>query len=178
MIKKILIVVAVLIASFLVSVATRPSEYTVSRSLTIPAEPAAIFPYLNDLKKWNEWSPWAKRDPEAKYTFSGPETGKDASFSWAGNAEVGEGSMTIVESVANEKVRYNLEFKKPFEDRATAELSLKAAGAETEVTRAMSGKNNFVGKFFGVLFNFEKMISADFDQGLANLKGVAGKTPE
>jgi uncharacterized protein YndB with AHSA1/START domain len=175
MIKKILIGLLALIAGFLAIVALQPADYAVSRSITIPAPPAVVFDLVNDLKKWNTWSPWAKRDPEAKYTYSGPENGKGASFSWAGNDQVGEGAMTISESVPGELVRYDLEFKKPMEDRASAEIVLKSSGSGTEVTWSMKGTNNFIGKLFGLLMNFDKMIGGDFEQGLANLKDEAAK---
>ena len=49
-----------------------------------------------------------------KLTFAGPPTGPGASYSWAGNKEVGEGRLTITESRPNDLVRIKLEFMKPF----------------------------------------------------------------
>src|ERR1044071_2399156 len=113
MFKKILIVVAVVVVLFLIVVAMQPSDFRVTRSITIATPPEAIFPHVNELKKWDAWSPWMKLDPNAKSTFEGPPAGKGASMSWAGNKEVGEGKMTISESRPNELVRFKLEFYKP-----------------------------------------------------------------
>ena len=37
----------------------------------------------------------------------------------------------------------------------------------------MSGQNNFGSKVFGLVMDCEKMVSKDFDKGLATLKSVA-----
>ncbi len=64
MLKKILIGLAVLVALFVVVVALQPSEFQVERTATIAAPPADVFAQVNDLHKWDAWSPWAKLDPE------------------------------------------------------------------------------------------------------------------
>src|SRR5215210_64080 len=75
MLKKILIVLAAIIAIFLIVVALQPSEFKVERSATISAPPAAVFDQVNDFHKWEAWSPWAKLDPNAKIAFEGPPSG-------------------------------------------------------------------------------------------------------
>jgi hypothetical protein len=82
------------------------------------APPAVPFAQVNDFHNWQEWSPWAKLDPNAKNSFEGPTSGEGAAFRWAGNAEVGEGVMTITEAREPGLVRLKLEFKKPMEDTA------------------------------------------------------------
>lgn len=178
MLKKILLLLVLLIGGFLAYVAARPDEFKAARSTTIPAPPAAVFPYLNDLRKWQDWSPWAKLDPNATYSFSGPETGEKSSFSWVGNNEIGVGSMTIVESKPDELVAYRLEFKKPMEGTSNARFDLKAEDGKTVVTWSMSGKHNFIEKAFCVIMNGEKMIAGQFDQGLANLSQVVQTSTE
>jgi hypothetical protein len=37
----------------------------------------------------------------------------------------------------------------------------------------MTGKNNFLGKAFGLFVNCDKMVGTQFEQGLASLKTVA-----
>ena len=82
MIKKILIGIAAVIVLFVIIVALQPGQYRVSRSATIPAAPAVVFEHVNDLHKWETWSPWAKMDPNAKTTFEGPATGVGAVMAW------------------------------------------------------------------------------------------------
>ena len=78
MFKKILIGIAVVIIVFVITVATRPSEYSVTRSVAIAAPPDAVFPHVNELKKWAVWNPWEKIDPAMKLTYEGPASGVGA----------------------------------------------------------------------------------------------------
>jgi len=39
----------------------------------------------------------------------------------------------------------------------------------------MRGQNNFVGKAMSVVFDFDQMIGADFEAGLASLKTIVEK---
>lgn len=176
MITKILIVLAVLIIVFVIIVALRPDEFVVTRSASIPAPPAAVFAQVNNLHNWQAWSPWAKLDPAAKNSFEGPPAGTGAIFRWAGNKQVGEGSMTITDSRPNDLVRFKLEFLKPFANTCVADFTFKPEGGQTRVTWSMSGKNNFMFKAVGLFMDCDKMVGAQFEQGLENLKSViAGK---
>jgi hypothetical protein len=172
MLKKILIAVAVLVLVFVIIVATRPSDFRIVRSTTIAAPASVVFPHVNDLHKWDAWSPWAKLDPAMKQIHEGAAEGVGAVYSWAGNSEVGEGRMTITDSRTNELVRIKLEFIKPFAAVNTTEFTFKADGAQTTVTWNMTGENNFVSKAFCMFMNMDKMIGGDFEKGLAGLKTV------
>jgi hypothetical protein len=81
----------------------------------IVAPPDKIFPYVNDLTRYRQWSPWEDKDPDMKRRFDGPAAGKGAAYEWAGNSDVGVGRMEIVESAPPTKVVYDLHFKEPFE---------------------------------------------------------------
>ncbi|MGI8852502.1 MAG: hypothetical protein ACR2GC_04250 [Methyloceanibacter sp.] len=76
MLKKILIALAAIILIFVGVVALQPSEFHVERSTTISAPQEGVFTQVNDLKKWEPWSPWAKLDPQAKVAFEGPPSGE------------------------------------------------------------------------------------------------------
>jgi len=138
------------------------------------APPQAVFPQVNDLHNWEAWSPWAKIDPAMKTTFAGPAAGTGAIYTWVGNSKVGEGRMTITDSRLNERIQIKLEFFKPFKATHMAEFTFKPEGSQTSVTWTMSGKNNFMGKAFGLVMSCDKMIGSDFEKGLANLDEVVG----
>jgi hypothetical protein len=173
MLKKILLGLAAVIAVFVVIVALQPSHFNYSRSATLAAAPATVFRHVNDVRLWEAWSPWAKLDPNMKVTYKGPSAGVGAVSAWAGNNDVGEGSMTITESRANELVRFRLDFVKPFAATNTAEFTFKPQGNSTVVTWSMSGENNFVCKAVGLFMNCDKMVGAEFEKGLADLKKIA-----
>src|SRR5215210_9240224 len=106
-------IIATLVLGFVVVVAMQPSEFRVTRSAKMNAPPEKVFAEVNDFHKWDDWSPWAKLDPNAKNSLEGPSSGAGAVFRWAGNADVVEGSMTITESKPAERIRLKLEFIKP-----------------------------------------------------------------
>ena len=161
---------------FIVVIAGQPGEFKLSRSAKIAAPPEKVFPHVNDFHNWEAWSPWAKMDPACKNTFAGASSGTGAIFSWVGNNKVGEGRMTILESRPSDFIRIQIEFFKPFKATNTAEFGFQPEGGQTVVTWSMSGKNNFMGKIFGLFVNCEKMVGRDFEKGLAAMKSVVETT--
>lgn len=148
MLKKILLVLAALIAILIVLALMQPTEYRVERSIVIAAAPQRVYDEVSDFRRWQAWSPWAKLDPNVKNTFGGSVSGKGATFAWDGNDDVGAGSMAITDAKPPESVAIDLAFIRPFEDRADVGFTLKPEGAGTHVTWWMGGKNNFVGRVF------------------------------
>src|SRR5690242_10426955 len=147
--KKLLFILGILVAAiaiFAVVVAMQPADYKVVRTASIGASPDKVFAQVNDFHKWEAWSPWAKIDPAAKYTYDGPTAGIGAIFTWAGNKQVGEGRMTVTESRPTDLIRIKLEFIKPFPSDCLTEFSFKPEGNNTIVTWAMSGTKNFMSK--------------------------------
>lgn len=168
----VLVALAIVGLLLFIIIAGRPDEFIVSRSGKISASPGKIFSHVNELKKWDAWSPWAKLDPDCKITFSGPESGVNSSYAWDGNKKVGAGKMTITESWPGTLVRLQLEFLKPFAATSAVEFRFMLEGEQTLVMWSMAGKNSFFSKVFGLFVDCEKMVGKDYEQGLANLKAV------
>jgi hypothetical protein len=177
MFKKILIVIGVIIVVFVIIVALQPAEYRVARTATIAAPAEVVFGQVNELKKWDAWSPWVKIDPAMKQTYEGPASGKGAISRWVGNSQVGEGSMTITESRPNELIRFDLEFIKPMAGTSTSEFTFKPEGNQTSVSWSMSGRNNFIAKAMCLFMNMDKMVGGQFETGLAQMKSISEATP-
>jgi uncharacterized protein YndB with AHSA1/START domain len=177
MLKKIAIVVAVLIAALLVFAATKPDTFRVQRAASIKAPPEKVFALLNDFQRWEAWSPWEKKDPAMKRTFSVVTSGKGAQYAWEGNKEVGQGRMEIAESVPPSKVAIKLDFVKPFEAHNTVEFTLEPKGEATNVTWAMQGDTPYLAKIVHVFLDMDKIVGKDFEDGLANLKAVTENQP-
>ena len=170
--KRVLIGLAIVLAVFAVVVAIQPSDMRVARSATIDAPPDAVFAQVNDFHNWQAWSPWEKLDPNLQRAYSGAESGEGAAYHWTGNAEVGEGQMTIEESRPGELIHIKLEFLKPFAATNAAEFTFAPHGDSTEVTWTMTGEKNFVCKGMCLFMDMDAMIGADFEKGLAQLKDV------
>jgi len=174
----ILLGVVAVLAILALFISMRPSDFRVSRSATMKAPAEAIFTQVNDFHNWEAWSPWAKMDPNAKNTFEGPASGRGAKFGWSGSSKtVGEGSMTIVESRPSQLIRIQLDFVRPFKGTNDVEFTFKPAGQRTDVTWSMAGKNNFMGKVIGLFMDCERMVSEQYDKGLANIKEIVEREP-
>jgi hypothetical protein len=173
MLKKILIAVALIIVVLVIDVAMRPADFRVTRSATVGAPAERVFPQVNELKKWEAWSPWAKLDPNAKTNHEGPAAGVGAGFASSGNKEVGEGRMTITECRTNTRDRFRLDFGKPIASTCQTEFTFKPDGHQTLVTWTMSGKNNSLAKAIGLFMDCDAMVGSQFEQGLASMKSLA-----
>ncbi len=185
MMKKIVLGLAaaagLAVAGIVAVAALRPGEFKVSRSAEIEAPADKVFARVNDFHACQDWSPWAKKDPAAKASFEGPASGPGATFRWAGNKEVGEGSMTIVESRPGELIRIRLEFMKPMKATNEALFTFQENPKgkrmkSTTVTWAMTGKNNLIGRIFCLFMDMDKMVGGDFEKGLASMKSLAEKS--
>ncbi|MGH8436021.1 MAG: SRPBCC family protein [Pseudomonas sp.] len=175
MFKVIAIGLVCVIGAVLAFAATKPDTFRVQRTASIQAPPEEIFAQIIDLHGWSAWSPYEKKDPDMKRTFSGAATGKGAIYEWAGNSAVGVGRMEITEATVPSKITIKLDFIKPFEAHNTAEFILVAKGNATEVTWAMQGPTPFLAKIIHVFFNMDRMVGQDFETGLASLKTLAEK---
>jgi len=169
----------VVVAGILIYAATRPDTFRVQRSASIKAPPEKIFPLINDLRSWGAWSPYEKKDPAMKRTFSGPPSGKGAVYEWDGDKNVGKGRMEITEATPPNKVLIKLDFIKLFEGHNTAEFTMEPKGDNTVVTWAMYGPCPYMAKVMGVVMglfmNMDDMIGNDFAAGLASLKAAVEK---
>jgi hypothetical protein len=171
---KVLLVLLLAVAVLAAVIATRPADFRIERSATSTAPPAALFAQVNDFRKWDGWSPWARMDPTMKVTLGGPGAGVGATYHWVGNDQVGEGRMTILESVPGERIRIRLEFVKPFAATNEALFTFEPDGTTgTNVTWTMTGRNNFVAKAFHLFVDVDKMVGADFEKGLHQMKAMA-----
>jgi len=175
MLKNIAIAVVVLIAAVLVFAATRPDNFRVERATSVKAPPEKIFPLITDLHSWGAWSPWEKKDPAMKRTYSGAPSGKGAVYAWEGNSKVGEGRMEITDVTPPSKVTIKLDFVKPMEGHNIAEFKLEPKGDSTNVTWTMYGPTAYVAKVMGIFVSMDEMIGKEFETGLANLRTVAEK---
>jgi uncharacterized protein YndB with AHSA1/START domain len=163
--------------------ATRPVTYKVERSRTIDAPPKAVFAQVVDFHKWDAWSPWAKLDPNMKTTYEGEAGTVGSSCQWQGNEKIGRGKMTLVAVNPPGTLKIKLEFLKPYPRRmhrlkrhalstSEAVFTFKAAGNGTNATWTINGNESLVGKACSQLMNLDKMIGADFENGLAHLDTV------
>ena len=173
--KIIGLVVVLAVVAVLGLAATKPDVFRVQRSASIKAPPDKVFALINDFKRWEAWSPWEKKDPAMKRSFSAVTSGKGASYAWEGNKDVGQGRMEITQSAPPSAIGIKLDFITPFEAHNRVEFALQAKGDLTEVTWTMAGDTPYFAKIIHVFIDMDRMVGKDFEAGLANLKSIAEK---
>ena len=174
MLTTLAFLIVLLIAAVLVYAATRPDNFRVLRSVSIQAAPEKIFPFINDFRQWDAWTPYNK-DPAMKKTYGGAASGVGATYAWEGNGQVGQGNIDICASTPPSMVALNLNMVKPFAAKNQVEFTLQPKGDLTEVTWAMDGQHIFIGKVMGLFMSMDNMVGKDFELGLAKLKTLAEK---
>ena len=148
-----------------------PSTTHVERSTVINAPQAQIFAYLNDFQKFNLWSPWANKDPNTRYQFSGPASGVGSKMSWQSDHKgVGSGSQEITVSQPSDYLETFLDFGD--QGTATANFRLSNTNGLTQITWGFDVDHgwNLLSRYFGLMM--DDMVGADYEAGLVNLKRV------
>lgn len=167
--KIIAIIVAVLgalVLGFVIYAAMQPAEYGLKRKVSIAASADKIYPYIVNLKKRSNWSPWEMRDETMQTTYNEIEEGVGAKSSWT-SENSGSGSMLVTKVTPYEMVEVDLDFGEMGKAKAYWELEENDSG--TIVTWGFSGKaEGLIGKFFGSMM--DGMLGPDYEEGLNNLK--------
>lgn len=177
MLEGLLIGVAGVVVLLLAVAATRPSGYHVERRLEVAAPVELVFGVLNDLRQFAQvlvlfGSPLEEGDPTLQRTLAGPAAGVGQSYGWSGG-KAGQGTMTIEESVPGQRVGIRLVFVKPMASTSTCTFTLASTPTGSSVVWSMDGNHNFLGKVLGLVMNMDRMLGADLESGLAQLKRVA-----
>jgi len=173
MLKKLGVGVFVLVAVLVVVIVAQPTAWHLERSTTIDAPPADVFPLVDDFHAWQRWSPWEQRDPQLVREYFGEESGEGAVYAWRGNDDVGEGRMTITDSVPEEHVAIKLEFLRPMAATNSVRFTFQPTEDGTLVTWSMDGEQGFMAKAFSLVFDMDELVGHDFETGLASLKAEA-----
>jgi hypothetical protein len=172
LLKRLIIGLLALVALFLVVAVFLPSHYHVERSIVVQAKPEAIFPYVNNLKKWQDWQAWTKaKDPTLVYSYEGPEEGAGAVSKWEAK-KMGQGEMKITAAETGKSVSFDLSFDHG-KYRSDGKFTFTPEGDGTRVVWSFEGNSgaNPINRYFSLFM--DRMIGPDFEEGLRNLKHKA-----
>ena len=150
-----------------------PSTFSVQRSIEINAAPKKVYDLVVEPRRWKDWSVWTRRDPDMRITYSGPPFGMGAKWSWVSKRE-GSGSMEFTRVEPDRAVEYALALPE-YNMRSTGALRLEPSGSATRVTWTNAGDvgGNPIKHYLALMM--DRMVGADFEGGLANLKALAEK---
>jgi effector-binding domain-containing protein len=165
----ILIVLIVVVSFFL------PSQVHVQRSIVIKAPADLVFGQINDLKIWQKWMPWGKKDTSMKTVYEANTMGLGAKYSWT-SKQMGNGTMEITASIPADSIQTTMHFEGMGKSYGAFKFAKDSGGLK--VTWSMDSKGEEVPFLFKVphkYFNLfmDKMIGPDFESGLKDLKALA-----
>ncbi len=147
-----------------------PKSFHINRSIVISSGINQVWPYVSSAEKMQLWSPWVGKDSTLQISYFGEDGAVGSGYRWEGDM-LGKGEQTISMLAAPNSVRSDLKIEMPFgAQMSSTYIDLKDTLRATKVTWGMRGDNNFAGRIFGLIMNFDDEIGADYTQGLINLK--------
>lgn len=172
--KYLLFIVLGLVAIISILGLIAPNDYSAERQVTINKSNDQVFEYLKSLKNQDNWSVWAKMDPNMKKDFKGIDGTVGCIASWdSENENVGQGEQEIKAITEGSRVDMELRFKKPFESTSQAYLITETTGEnQTMVKWGFKGSMPFPMNTMLLFMNMDEAIGKDFETGLSNLKTI------
>jgi effector-binding domain-containing protein len=176
MVKKILLVLAGLVAVLVIVGFILPSKTEVTRSIFIKAPSGYVFEEVNNLENHPKWSYWNNLyKDDMTVTYGSIRAGAGAVSEWSGSKS-GNGKMTVTESVPDKSVKMDLDFME--QGTAKSWYAFEPEGDGTKVTagfEADMGMNPFMRLIAAVMMKPE--MNKAFDYNLNHLKEIAEAKP-
>jgi hypothetical protein len=147
--------------------------FCIKRSARIAAPAEKIHALIDDLRQFNTWNPFARKNPSMKIDYRGQSSGPGAAYDFDGGHEMGVGSVEILGSTAPSRVVMKLDMSEPMPCNNLIEFSIVPHDGATEVTWTMSGPNPHPDMQGEQCPEMDSMIGRDFEAGLATLKDLA-----
>ncbi|MFK7900093.1 MAG: SRPBCC family protein [Cyclobacteriaceae bacterium] len=174
LLKKVILILAIIIAIPLVAALFVKEQYTVEREIVINQPKQDVFNYLTYIKNMEAYSPWAELDLDMKRTYTGTDGTVGSTVAWTSQVkEVGSGEQEIKEIIDGKRINFELRFSEPFEARDLGYFSTDSVSeTETKVVWGFVGKMKYPMNLMLLFMDFEQMIGDEFKKGLSNLKKV------
>lgn len=166
-----LVVLALIVALF------TGKEYGAVREVVINKPKSEVFDYVKFLKNQDNFSVWAKKDPDMKKEYRGNDGTAGFVSAWESRMEhVGKGEQEIMKIADGERIDYELRFIKPFESTDQAYMTFESVSdAQTKIKWGFSGRMKYPMNLFLLTMDMEGTIGKDFQDGLNNLKAILEK---
>jgi hypothetical protein len=166
------IVLASLIVTILLTALFTKKDYSVEREITINQSKQVVYDYVKYLKNQNNFSVWAKIDPDMKVSFSGTDGTVGFVSAWDSKVkEAGKGEQEIVKISSNERIDYEIRFFEPMKSTDNAYLQFTSVNdSTTSVKWGFYGKMPYPMNLMLIIMDMDAMLGKDLEGGLMNLK--------
>lgn len=154
-----------------------PKEYKISREIVIARPQKIVFDYVKFLRNQNNYSKWAKMDPNMRTEFRGTDGTIGFVSAWdSQDKNVGKGEQEIIGITEGERIDYELRFLKPMESKDHAFMTTVAlSDSSTQVKWNFEGKMNYPMNITLLFLDLDGLLGKDLEVGLAGLKGILEK---
>ena len=178
--KYIFIIIGVLIAALLIAGLLLPKEYKLTRDVTINRNNTAVYNYVKYLKNQSNYNVWAQMDPNQITSYTGEDGQVGFTSAWKSELDsVGAGKQTIVAMNEGTSIDYEIIFTEPFESTMqTAMLFAPVDSSSTKVTWNFRGDMDYPFNVMLLVYDMEKSLGKDMQQGLNRLKELLEKESE
>ncbi len=171
---RILAAVAVFAGIVMLIGALIPRGFETTSSVVIDAPPEKVFPYVNRIRMWSDWTSWNPHEiADLTVEYSGNETGQGAIQTWT--EPRGSGKLWITASVENESVEFTSSFAN-FPDMQSS-LTLIPQDGKTRVKWVSTGSLP-AGPFYGWFgLTFSDSLQREYKKSLDRLKRLVETEP-
>ena len=171
-IKIFVSIIVVLVSMVLVVAAISPSDYALERDIVISKNKSEVFDYIKFLKNQENYSTWAKMDPNMKKNYQGTDGTKGFVSAWeSDNKQVGKGEQEILNIVEGERIETELRFYEPFAATDSAYMMTESVSDnETKVSWGFIGHVSYPMNILLLTMDMDKELGVHLEEGLENLK--------
>ena len=173
----ILSIIAGIIAVVLIAALIAPKGYSLQRSIVINKPLGQVFEYVKLLRNQENYSKWVMLDPNKRMTYTGTDGTEGFANAWDSDMkQAGKGEQTITKIVDGERIETRVVFIKPFAGVADIYMATAPVTEDsTTVTWGFASKMPFPMNAMMLVMNMEKMLGADMEMSLNNLKHILEK---
>jgi len=151
-----------------------PATQLVERSIEVDAYPEDVFPFINNLQAYSQWSPLYAQIADAQIIYGGAEEGIGQTMAWQGSeGNYAFGSQEIIQSQAGEFVQVKVNLSGRDATATHAILPLASGDGVTVLTKSEIALGGFpyLDRVRSKLR--QSWFDEQFDQSLMRLKTVS-----
>ncbi|MEL6412845.1 MAG: SRPBCC family protein [Bacteroidota bacterium] len=122
-----------------------PRTYEAEKSMVISTSVQEVFEEVNNLKNWEQWSPWMQIDPDIKINYEGPTVvGIGARVVWTSeHKQVGNGYQEITHVEPHKQIVLTWDVEGNYEPTTTTWTFEEQEDGKVKVTWANTGRTGF-----------------------------------
>ena len=167
---RLALLVGTIVGIFIIVGSLLPRSYSFTSEIEIADGPEKIFPMINSLQNWQQWSrQWNPDEIESlEIHYNGKPAGVGAAQSWTDVR--GSGKLWITESTADQSIEYEMTFANF--PKMTSQIELFPENSMTRVKWSSQGTLPG-GPFYGYFAAFfSSQMQSEYRSSLEKLKSV------